>query len=62
MNDRRRHLVPAEKILSNNSDFCGYGKKKIFNDPVYGFVSVPYGILFDLVEHPFSNACAGSSR
>ncbi|MBK6902176.1 MAG: HD domain-containing protein [Saprospirales bacterium] len=29
------------------------GKKKIFNDPVYGFVSVPYGILFDLVEHPF---------
>lgn len=28
-------------------------KKKIFNDPVYGFISVPYGILFQLVEHPF---------
>lgn len=28
-------------------------KKKIFNDPVYGFVSVPYGILFELVEHPY---------
>lgn len=28
-------------------------KKKIFNDPVYGFVSVPYGILFDLIEHPY---------
>ncbi len=27
--------------------------KKIFNDPVYGFVSVPYGILFDLLEHPY---------
>ena len=27
-------------------------KKKIFNDPVYGFVSVPYGIIFDLIEHP----------
>ena len=27
-------------------------KKKIFNDPVYGFISVPYGILFQLVEHP----------
>lgn len=26
---------------------------KIFNDPVYGFVSVPYGILFDLIEHPY---------
>jgi uncharacterized protein len=28
-------------------------KKKIFNDPVYGFVSVPYGIVFDLIEHPY---------
>lgn len=28
-------------------------RKKIFNDPVYGFVSVPYGILFDLIEHPY---------
>lgn len=28
-------------------------KSKIFNDPVYGFVSVPYGLLFNLVEHPW---------
>lgn len=28
-------------------------KKKIINDPVYGFVSIPYGILFDLIEHPW---------
>ena len=28
-------------------------KTKILNDPVYGFVSIPYGILFDLVEHPY---------
>jgi uncharacterized protein len=28
-------------------------KIKIFNDPVYGFTSIPYGILFDLVEHPY---------
>ena len=28
-------------------------KKKIFNDPVYGFVTIPYGILFDLIEHPY---------
>jgi uncharacterized protein len=26
---------------------------KIFNDPVYGFIHVPYGILFDLTEHPY---------
>ncbi|MEK7256429.1 MAG: HD domain-containing protein, partial [Bacteroidota bacterium] len=28
-------------------------KKKIFNDPVYGFVSLPYDIVFDLIEHPY---------
>ena len=28
-------------------------RKKIFNDPVYGFITVPYGILFDLIEHPY---------
>jgi len=28
-------------------------KLKIINDPVYGFVSIPYEIIFDLVEHPY---------
>jgi len=28
-------------------------KKKIFNDPVYGFVTVPTELLFDLIEHPY---------
>ena len=28
-------------------------KKKIFNDPVYGFVNIPYNIIFDLIEHPY---------
>lgn len=27
--------------------------KKIVNDPVYGFISIPYGIIFDLIEHPY---------
>lgn len=26
-------------------------KKKILNDPVYGFINIPYSILFDLIEH-----------
>lgn len=30
-----------------------YNKRKIFNDPIYGFVSLPYAIIFDLIEHPF---------
>lgn len=28
-------------------------RNKIFNDPVYGFITIPYGILFELVEHPY---------
>ena len=27
--------------------------RKIFNDPVYGFVSVPHGLLLNLVDHPY---------
>ncbi|TDS13919.1 HD domain-containing protein [Sphingobacterium paludis] len=28
-------------------------KKKIINDPVYGFVSIPSAFIFDLIQHPF---------
>ncbi|HHM21314.1 MAG TPA: HD domain-containing protein [Bacteroidetes bacterium] len=28
-------------------------KKKIINDPVYGFVTIPSELLFDLIEHPY---------
>lgn len=28
-------------------------KKKIFNDPVYGFISIPREIIFDIIEHPY---------
>jgi len=28
-------------------------KNKIINDPVYGFVSIPTGLVFDLVQHPY---------
>ena len=28
-------------------------KKKIFNDPIYGFITLPYDIIFDLIEHPY---------
>ena len=26
---------------------------KILNDPVYGFTTLPFGILYDIVEHPY---------
>jgi HD superfamily phosphohydrolase len=28
-------------------------KKKIFNDPIYGFISIPDEFIFDLIEHPY---------
>ncbi len=28
-------------------------KKKIINDPVYGFLSISYEMVFDLIEHPY---------
>ncbi|MCB0667843.1 MAG: HD domain-containing protein [Saprospiraceae bacterium] len=28
-------------------------KNKIFNDPVYGFVSIHFEILYDLIQHPY---------
>jgi len=30
-----------------------WDKQKIFNDPIYGFVSIPSRFIFDLIEHPY---------
>jgi len=28
-------------------------KKKIFNDPVYGFITIPDDLIFDIIDHPW---------
>ena len=28
-------------------------KKKLINDPVYGFIQYPYEILYEIIEHPY---------
>lgn len=28
-------------------------KQKIVNDPVYGFINIPSGVIFKLIEHPY---------
>ncbi len=28
-------------------------KRKIFNDPVYGFITIPDNIVFEIIEHPY---------
>ena len=30
-----------------------HNKKKIVNDPVYGFITIQYDLLFDIIEHPW---------
>ena len=28
-------------------------KRKIFNDPVYGFITIPFDLIFDIISHPY---------
>lgn len=35
-------------------------KNLSISDPVYGFIFMPYGLLTDVVAHPFSSGCAVS--
>lgn len=28
-------------------------KRKIFNDPVHGFITIPHPLVFDIIEHPY---------
>jgi HD superfamily phosphohydrolase len=37
--------LPSQNNINN--------KKKIINDPVYGFISLPDDIIFDIIEHPY---------
>ena len=30
-----------------------HNKRKVVNDPVYGFISIPTDLIFDVVQHPF---------
>ena len=46
---RRRKFLRYKNIQMNSFS----NKHKIFNDPIYGFVSLPYEIIFDLIEHPY---------
>lgn len=40
-------------LLLQQPDFNILNKKKIFNDPIYGFITLPFDIIFDLIEHPY---------
>ena len=39
--------------LSHQAISFVLNKRKVFNDPVYGFINVSSDLIFDLVEHPY---------
>jgi len=39
--------------LYGNLKISCLNKFKIFNDPIYGFISIPNEIIFDIIEHPY---------
>ncbi|MCF8294834.1 MAG: HD domain-containing protein [Bacteroidales bacterium] len=45
----RIYINLVRKILSLETN----NKKKIINDPVYGFIQIPSDTVYDLVEHPY---------
>ncbi len=40
-------------VLSNIMDMSIQNKRKIINDPVFGFIHIPSGLLYDLIQHPY---------
>jgi HD superfamily phosphohydrolase len=36
-----------------NPNLYWNNKKKIFNDPIYGFISIPDDFIFDIIAHPY---------
>jgi HD superfamily phosphohydrolase len=40
-------------LQSNFSFVSRTNKLKIFNDPIYGFISIPNELVFDLIQHPY---------
>ena len=39
--------------LQNNYIVTQINKLKIFNDPIYGFISIPNELIYDLIQHPY---------
>jgi HD superfamily phosphohydrolase len=40
-------------LYSNLTTVSYTNKLKIFNDPIYGFITIPDTLLYDLIQHPY---------
>jgi len=38
--------------MTQMGSFPSTNKQKIINDPVYGFIKIPFDLVYDLIEHP----------
>src|SRR6476620_8823296 len=39
--------------LKNNQIVTHINKLKIFNDPIYGFITIPNTLIYDLIQHQY---------
>ena len=47
------HFCLSENEGLSDSSTHLMNKNKIFNDPVYGFISIHFEIIYDLIQHPY---------
>ncbi len=47
------HTLTPIPTYRNHIVSPNMNKRKIINDPVYGFFNIPYDIIFDIIEHPY---------
>jgi HD superfamily phosphohydrolase len=46
-------LLSLWNIKRNHLTAKNTNKLKILNDPIYGFITIPNALIFDLIEHPY---------
>jgi HD superfamily phosphohydrolase len=46
-------LISLYLFSKQNNKVSKVNKLKIFNDPIYGFISIPNALIYDLVQHPY---------
>ena len=49
----RAHLRIWKKFRNFAHFFIMANKRKIINDPVFGFLSIPNDLIFDVLQHPY---------
>jgi HD superfamily phosphohydrolase len=40
-------------LLKTKQEVSKINKLKIFNDPIYGFITIPNALIYDLIQHPY---------